>query len=115
MAYVDLNPVRAGIARTPENSDYTSVKERLKPRFDLASAIKSYCEHGGFSDHFLSKDKPISIRPLAKFVGGETLTNQNTGIHFYLKDYLEVLDYTGRAILEDKASHIDSALPSILQ
>ncbi len=29
MAYTDLNPIRAGMADTPEHSDYTSVKERL--------------------------------------------------------------------------------------
>ncbi|MFT6193779.1 MAG: REP element-mobilizing transposase RayT [Cognaticolwellia sp.] len=29
MAYVDLNPVRANIAQTPECSDYTSVKQRV--------------------------------------------------------------------------------------
>jgi hypothetical protein len=29
MAYVDLNPVRAGIATTPEASDYTSIEERV--------------------------------------------------------------------------------------
>jgi hypothetical protein len=29
MAYVDLNPVRANMAKTPESSDYTSVKQRV--------------------------------------------------------------------------------------
>jgi len=30
MAYVDLNPMRAAMAQTPEQSDYTSVRERIK-------------------------------------------------------------------------------------
>jgi len=29
-AYVDLNPERAGIAETPDASDYTSVQDRIE-------------------------------------------------------------------------------------
>jgi hypothetical protein len=38
MAYVDLNPVRADMCSTLEESDYTSIKERIAPSFDLTKA-----------------------------------------------------------------------------
>jgi REP element-mobilizing transposase RayT len=39
MAYVDLNPVRADMCSTPEESDYTSIKERIAPSFDYRKRL----------------------------------------------------------------------------
>ena len=40
MAYVDLNPVRANMAATPEVYEHTSIKERIQPKFNLEAAVK---------------------------------------------------------------------------
>ncbi|MBR9910904.1 MAG: hypothetical protein GYB33_11215 [Gammaproteobacteria bacterium] len=58
MANVDLNPIRAGMARTPEPSDHTSIKERIQPAFNLAEAIK---------DQHLTTELNLPIKPLLRF------------------------------------------------
>ncbi|WP_159821113.1 transposase [Colwellia sp. 20A7] len=90
MAYVDLNPVRAGIAATPEQSNFTSIKLRIK------AAIKG--------------QQPASLLP---FTDNEH-KDKRTGLCFNLKDYLTLVDETGRVLRDDKPGAINSKTASIL-
>lgn len=108
MAYVDLNPVRSAIAETPETSDHTSIKERLEPTFNLEQAVAQQIAHQSLQRFEL---KP---KPLAKFEGSNVNRDQG-GILFHLKDYLELLDYTGRILHPDKYGAIPAHQPSILE
>ncbi len=113
LCYVDLNPVRAGIAPTPEAAEHTSIKERIKPQFDVSKALKSFVEHGGYADYFQAEEA-IPIKPLAAFIGGYA-DDKCSGIHFEFEDYLELVDFTGRAIRGDKRGYINAKLSPILQ
>lgn len=90
MAYVDLNPIRANIATTPENSHYTSIQQRI-------SAAKK-------------AQQPSLLCP---FVGNPR-QNMPNGLMFEIKDYIELVELTGRCIREDKRGYIDNYLPNIL-
>jgi REP element-mobilizing transposase RayT len=91
MAYVDLNPVRAKLAKTPESSDYTSVKQRV------ISAKKA--------------KQPTILLP---FVGNPR-KEMPKGLPFELTDYLELIELTGRCLREDKAGHIEVNQPALLE
>ncbi len=91
MAYVDLNPVRAGIEKTPENSQYTSVQKRIQ-----------------------AAKQQKQLQSLMPFVGNPR-KNKPEGLPFKLDEYLSLLDITGRCIREDKKGFIDNNLPKILE
>jgi hypothetical protein len=55
----------------------------------------------------------MSPVPLLKFCGA-VIDNEPT-IPFLFADYLELVDWTGRAIRSDKRAPIDSRLPPIMQ
>ncbi|MDZ7923853.1 MAG: hypothetical protein U5M23_07270 [Marinagarivorans sp.] len=96
------------MATTPEASDYTSIKERIYQKFDLAAAIQGQTKIEEL------KRFNLPLKPLAKFEGG--LTNQEQlGILFDAKEYLELVDATGRIIRNDKKGHINHNLPPILK
>jgi REP element-mobilizing transposase RayT len=90
MAYVDLNPICAKIAITPETSNYTSIQRRIN------SAIKG--------------QQPAELLP---FVGNERV-NMPNGLMFSVKDYIALVEDTGRIIREDKRGAISSSSQAIL-
>jgi len=89
MAYVDLNPIRAGIAATPEASEFTSIHERIQ----------------------LIRGKKTSG---SKLRGFHTQGSKSFSLPCGMQDYLHLVDWTGRAIRNDKRGHIDDRLPPIL-
>ena len=107
MAYVDLNPVRAGMAETPEASDHTSIRERITGALTMADTIAKTIEEQGLR-HF-----DIALKPLLHFEGN-TKNTQQAGIPFSMSDYLILVDATGRILRDDKRSAIPLHLPSIL-
>ena len=95
MAYVDLNPIRAGIAKTPETSDFTSVYERIKMLKQKPNRKQSKTS--------------IPLHPFHVPYAKDALA-----IPYQLVDYLELIDWTGRAIRDGKRGHIPNQLPNIL-
>jgi REP element-mobilizing transposase RayT len=107
MAYVDLNPVRAGMADTLEASSHTSIRERLQPEFDKQQAIDDQTECGDLLDF------KTPLKPLLTFEN-RLVNESQTGILFNFEEYLALVDWTGRIIRSDKRGYIDNALPPIL-
>ncbi|MGI2260474.1 transposase [Shewanella sp. GXUN23E] len=102
MMYVDLNPIRAGIADSIPSSDYTSIQQRIN---ELSKA-----------EHEPNPESPPPgnpLKPLLAFDGATTHVHQ-TGIPFHFADYLELIDWTGRTIRPDKHGFIASSKPKLL-
>jgi len=97
MAYVDLNPIRAKMADTPETSDYTSVAERI-------AALRKKPED--------AESGPEDRAPLMPF---DATGRVAAAIPFAFDDYLELVDATGRVIREDKRGYIPGETPKILE
>ena len=86
MAYVDLNPIRAGIARSLEDSDYTSIQTRINAT--------------------LGQPTPLRLVPFEDEL--------DTHFPYYLRHYLELVDTTGRIIRGDKRGAIPKTIAPIL-
>ncbi|MEJ2613290.1 MAG: transposase [Candidatus Thiodiazotropha sp.] len=100
LTYIELNPIRSGIAETPEQSEFTSISDRVA---ELKRSINL-----DDNDH---TGQPAHLHP---FVGNPR-DEMPKGLPFRLTDYIELLDWTGRAILENKRGFISSEQPPMLE
>lgn len=90
MAYVDLNPIRAKMADTLEQSDFTSIQTRL----------------GASSS---------PMKPLLSFADDSHQSNNPEHIPYNLIEYIQLVEWTGRQIRTDKRGYISSEIPPIFE
>ena len=94
MAYVDLNPIRAGMSTTPEKSDFTSIQQRIQAYQNQQQLPESMCRFEEESNGNREDKHPLPCKQL---------------------DYFELVDTTGRLIAENKKGAIPSHLQPILE
>ncbi|MFT3806834.1 transposase [Arenimonas sp.] len=87
MAYVDLNPIRSGLAIRLDRSRHTSVKARIDAADEAQLARR--------------------LQPIAGSIA--------TCLPLSLGDYLALVEWTGRQVRPDKRGAIPKHAPSILQ
>jgi REP element-mobilizing transposase RayT len=100
MAYVDLNPVRAGMAATPEASEFTSIYARIQQWRRAVPAPAT------------ASDPAPGMTALLGFRA--TAAAPDPSLPFRFIDYLQLLDWSGRVVRVNKAGAIDEHAPPIL-
>ena len=95
--YVDLNPIRAKMAHSLEESDHTSIQRRCQQARQAAQPNHPQQQTKG----------------LMPFVGN-LREGMPKGLPFKLTDYLALADWTGRILRDGKQGNIGASTPPIL-
>jgi REP element-mobilizing transposase RayT len=112
MAYVDLNPIRAQIAESPETSRFTSAFERIQAQQAESDAQESDAQR--------ERGNWVSPVELARDHASEsasvpTVRASNRGcLSMTQSQYLQLLDWSGRQVSRGKRGAIPAGLPPIL-
>jgi hypothetical protein len=117
--YVDLNPIRAGIARTPEASNFTSAQRRIQALFDR-EPMTEVDPHASPTDSRqpddwltpLSLDEAAAPGPMPS--RSASRCSDKGFLPVSVAEYLELLDWTGRQIVNGHRGAIPNHLAPIL-
>ena len=101
-AYVDLNPIRAAMAETLEQSDFTSVQRRIQTWVaDASESANTSNVRASFLAPLTIDERRDPIGPCAST--SDKRCSDKGFLSISLADYLELLDATARITRADKA------------
>lgn len=112
MAYVDLNSVRSGMAKTPEGSDYTSVRARIRGK-DTKQAVQTAVKRLRRREEL--HHGRLRAKRLLPFATRNKHKSASRCLPIHRADYLNLVDITGRQIVTGKRGRIDPAVAPILE
>jgi REP element-mobilizing transposase RayT len=115
MVYVDLNPVRASIARTPEDSDFTSIQQRIRAWHNPVAPNQNV--RNGFIDKGLENSLKISnssvsagwLCPIQSDGYACGLLQMNEG------EYIDLVDRSSCMLKLRKRGAVDADLEPVLR
>ena len=120
MAYVDLNPIRAGIAQTPEESEHTSIAARIEAKNKHQRRQQVLRQHARLAPSLIEAEELENAHsessahwclPIEECLADidSLATDPLT-----LDEYLQLVDDTGRLIAEGKRGFIPQTMQPIL-
>ena len=115
MVYVDLNPIRAALASTPEDSDFTSIQQRIREWYG------AYPGNPDVGNGFIRKELEPStpIHPDSVSEAGWLCPIQSDAhggglLQMTEMEYFDLVDRSGRILKSPQHGAIDSGLIPIL-
>jgi REP element-mobilizing transposase RayT len=124
MVYVDLNPIRAGLATTPERSDFTSIQERIRVWQNEREAADSGSRRAAqdnsagspCTDELARKNAPDPDTYSTDWLCPISSDSRRRGIlQLTTAEYFDLIDRSGRIMRSGTRGVIDSDLTPILQ
>jgi REP element-mobilizing transposase RayT len=115
MSYVDLNPIRAGIAATPEKSDFTSIQERIRTWHKEQNVSVPNETSPINAEIQVLKDTVNASNPKDCWLCPIQSNAHRRGIlQMTEAEYFDLVDRSGRMVRSDKRGSMDPKLAPIL-